>query len=131
MSTPRAQAISVKALALISGLSSSLLMVSLMGCASDRYNPSTVHRVDDRTAEPGYNQTTDQRVEDRRTAERVREALAAGADYRYDGVKVIALNGVVELSGFVNTAAHRNRAGEVTSKVLGVKGVENNLTVRD
>ena len=46
-------------------------------------------------------------------------------------VKVIACNGVVELSGFVNTGVHRNRAGEVTSKVVGVKGVENKLTVRD
>jgi hyperosmotically inducible protein len=103
-----------------------------MGCLSDRYNPNTAYRVDDnRTAEPEYHQTTDQRIEDRRTAERVREALATGADYRYDGVKVITREGVVELSGFVNTAAHRNRAGEVTSKVVGVKGVENNLTVRD
>jgi osmotically-inducible protein OsmY len=107
-------------------------MVSPMGCASDRYNPSTVVRIDDkRTAEPGDNQSTDQRIEDSRTAERVREALAAGADYRYDGVKVIACNGVVELTGFVNTGAHRNSAGEITSKVLGVKGVENKLTVRD
>jgi len=107
-------------------------MVGLMGCVTDRYNPNTVYRVDDnRIAEPGYNQTTDQRIEDRRTAERVREALAAGADYRYDGVKVVASKGVVELSGFVNTGAQRNRAAEVTSKVVGVKGVENNLTVRE
>ena len=79
----------------------------------------------------GYNQSTDQRIEDSRTAERVREALAAGADYKYDGVKVIASNGVVQLSGFVNTSAQRNTAGEVTSKVVGVKNVENNLTVKD
>ncbi|HTL59828.1 MAG TPA: BON domain-containing protein [Candidatus Limnocylindrales bacterium] len=132
MRTPRVQAISVKALALITGISSWLLMVSLMGCASDRYNPSTVYRIDDnRAAERGDNPSMDQRIEDSRTAERVREALAAGADYRYDGVKVIVHSGVVELSGFVNTGAHRNRAGEVTNKVEGVKGVENNLTVRD
>ena len=90
------------------------------------------HRIEDyRTAEPGYNQITDQRIEDSRTAERVREALAAGADYKYDGVKVIASNGVVQLSGFVNTSAQRNSAGEVTSKVVGVKSVVNNLTVKD
>ena len=67
----------------------------------------------------------------KRTAERVREALAAGADYKYDGVKVIACNGVVQLSGFVNTSAQRNNAGEVTSKVVGVKSVENNLMVKE
>ena len=49
------------------------------------------HRIDnERTAERSYNQITDQRIEDSRTAERVREALAASADYKYDGVKVAA-----------------------------------------
>ena len=86
---------------------------------------------DNLTAEPDYNQITDPRIEDSRTAERVREALAAGADYKYDGVKVVAANGVVQLSGFVNTSAQRNSAGEVASKVVGVKSVENNLTVKD
>ncbi len=92
----------------------------------------TSQRIEDkRTAEPGYNHITDQRMEDSRTAERVREALAASADYKYDGVKVTACDGVVQLSGFVNTGAQRNSAGEVASKVLGVKSVENKLTVKD
>ena len=107
-------------------------MVGLTGCAGDRHNQNRDRRVDDnRTAEPGYNQITDQHIEDSRTAERVREALAAGADYKYDGVKVVASSGVVQLSGFVNTSAQKNSAGEVASKVVGVKSVENNLTVKD
>ena len=107
-------------------------MVGLTGCAGDRYPQSTAPRIEDNpTAERGHNQSTYQRIEDSRTAERVREALAAGADYKYDGVKVMASNGVVQLSGFVNTSAQRDRAGEVTSKVVGVKSVENNLTVKD
>ena len=89
-------------------------MVGLTGCAADRYY-----------------QSTDQRVEDSRTAERVREALAAAPQYKFDGVQVAASNGVVQLSGFVNTSAQRNRAGEVASKVVGVKTVENNLTIKD
>jgi osmotically-inducible protein OsmY len=105
---------SVKVLILITCLSALPLMASLTGCAGDRYN-----------------QSTDQRIEDNRTAERVREALAAGADYKYDGVKVTACKGVVQLSGVVNTRAQRNSAGEVTSKVVGVKSVKNNLTVKD
>jgi osmotically-inducible protein OsmY len=64
-------------------------------------------------------------------AERVREALAAGVDYRYDRVKVVACDGLVQLSGFVNTRAQRNNAGQVTSKVPGVKSVQNNLTFDD
>ena len=107
-------------------------MVGLMGCASDRSKQSTGRPVDDnRTPEPDYNQITDPRIEDNRTAERVREALAAGADYRYDGVKVTACKGVVQLSGFVNTSAQRNSAEQVTTKVVGVKRVENNLTVKE
>jgi hyperosmotically inducible protein len=122
----------VKAVALITGLTALPLMVGLTGCAGDRNNQSTAYRIDDnRTAEHGYHQSTDQRMEDSRTAERVREALAAGADYKYEGVKVMAGNGVVRLSGFVSTSAQRNSAGEVTSKVVGVKSVENNLTVKE
>ena len=105
-------------------------MVSLTGCAGNRYSPSAGHGLDDQsTAERGYGQSTDQIVEDRRTAERVREALAAAPGYKFDGVKVMAGNGVVQLSGFVNTSAQRTSAGEITSKVAGVKRVENNLTV--
>ena len=123
---------SVTVLALMTRLSTLLLMVGLTGCAGDRYHQTTSRPIDDkRTAERGYNQSTDQHIEDSRTAERVREALAAGVDYKYDGVKVIASDGVVQLSGFVNTSAQRNSAGEVTSKVVGVTSVENNLTVKD
>ncbi len=97
------------------------LIVGLTGCAGERYNQDTGHRVEeDRTVERGSNQSTDQHIADHRTAERVREALAAGADYRYDGVKVAASNGIVRLSGFVNMSAQRNSAGNITSKVAGV-----------
>ena len=89
-------------------------MAGLTGCTGDRYNRST-----------------DQRIEDRRMAERVREALAAVPAYKFDGVQVAAGKGVVQLSGLVNTSAQRNSAGEVARKVVGVKGVENNLTVKD
>ena len=123
---------SVKVLALITCLSALPLMVGPTGCAGDRYHQGTARPIDDNpTAERSYNQSTDQHIEDSRTAERVREALAAGADYKYDGVKVIASNGVVQLSGFVNTSAQRNSAGEVTSKVVGVKDVVNNIAVKE
>ena len=69
-------------------LSALPLMVGLTACTGDRYN-----------------QRTDQSMEDSRTAERVREARAAGDEYKYDGVKVVAGDGVVQLSGFVNTRA--------------------------
>jgi osmotically-inducible protein OsmY len=122
----------VRDLALITGLSALTLMVGVTGCAGDRRHQTTSHRIDDhRTAERGYNQITDQGIEDSRTAVRVREALAAGTDYKYDSIKVVAGNGVVQLSGFVNTIAQKNAAGEVASNIVGVKSVENNLAVKD
>jgi osmotically-inducible protein OsmY len=123
---------SVKVLALITRLSALPLMVGLMGCACVRYYQSTGHRIEDNpTAERGDNQSTDPWIEDSRTAERVREALAAGTDYKYDGVKVTTSNGVVQLSGFVNRNAQKNTAGEVASKVVGVKDVVNKITVKE
>src|SRR5512141_1044960 len=89
------------------------LGVGLTGCAShQRFDQSLGHRVDGpRTAERSDRQSTAQEMEDSRTAERVREALAASADYRYDEVKVTASSGVVQLNGFVHTGAQKNRAG--------------------
>jgi osmotically-inducible protein OsmY len=101
-------------LALITCFSALPLLAGLMGCAGERYH-----------------ETTTQHVEDSRIAERVREALAAGDGYKYDGVKVGACNGVVQLTGVVNTSAQRNNAGAVANSVAGVKGVENNLSVKN
>jgi len=107
-------------------------MVGLTGCAGDRYHQSTAPGIEDNPrAERGQIQSTDQHMEDSRTAARVREALAAGADYKYDEVKVLASNGVVQLSGYVNTSARKNAAGEIASKVVGVKDVVNSITVKE
>ena len=103
-----------KASGLIACLSALPLVVSLTGCAGNHYNLSMTEH-----------------IEDSRTAEHVREALAAGASYKYDGIKVAASNGVVQLGGSVNSSAQRTSAGALTSKVVGVKRVENNLTVKD
>jgi osmotically-inducible protein OsmY len=45
-------------------------------------------------------------------------------------VTVETLNGVVQLSGFAKSAAERNQAEQIARGVKGVKGVQNNLTVR-
>ena len=136
MTTARALAgvtkTSLRVLAAITCLSVLPLMVGLTGCASDRHTLMTSQQMEyNRMEEHGVSQSTEQRIEESRTAERVREALAAGADYRYDGVKVIAFDGGIQLSGFVKTSAQKHSAGEVASKVAGVKSVENNLTVKD
>jgi hypothetical protein len=122
----------VKFLVLIAGLSALPLLAGLAGCVSGRYNQSPNFRThEDHPVEYVHDEATDQSIEDGRTAERAREALAAGGDYRYDGVKVVARNGVVQLNGFVNTTAQRTGAGTIVRKVMGVRSVRNNLTVKD
>jgi osmotically-inducible protein OsmY len=122
----------MKVLTLITCLSALPLMVCLTGCAGNHYNQSKGRSFDDkRTAKPEYSQCTNQGIEDRRTAVRVREALAAASQYKFEGVQVAAGNGVVYLCGFVNTSPQRNTAGEVASKVAGVKDVVNSITVTE
>ena len=122
----------MKVLAFITCLSVLPLMVGLTGCTGDRYNHNTGRSIDGkRTAEPDNRQSTDRGIEDSRTAERVREALAAAPEYKFDGVQVAAGNGAVRLSGLVNTIAQRNTAREVASKVVGVKDVVNNIKVKE
>jgi osmotically-inducible protein OsmY len=119
-----------KASAAVTCLGALALIVGLTGCAGDRYTQITDHSFKENgTAEPDHRQTTDQSAEGKRTAERVREALAAAPESEFGGVHVAAGKGVVQLSGVVNTSAQRNLAGELASKVAGVKIVLNSLTV--
>ena len=118
--------------ALIAFFSALPLVAVLAGCAGGHSNQDTGRRIEvtpepERTGDP----VSDQRIEDGRTAERVREALAAVSEYKFDGVRVSAFNGVVQLNGAVNTSAQRHNAGELTGKVAGVKIVVNNLAVEE
>ena len=45
-------------------------------------------------------------------------------------VKVETFKGVVQLSGFVNTAAEKAQAGMLAKSVAGVTDVKNNITVK-
>ncbi|HZR17485.1 MAG TPA: BON domain-containing protein [Verrucomicrobiae bacterium] len=123
--------VSVKLWVLITGFAWLPFSLGLTGCAGDRNESSSLLRQEDHTAERSRPEVTEQSIEDSRTAERAREALAAGADYRYDGVKVTVCNGIVQLNGFVISSAQRTRASAITRKVTGVRRVENNLAVKD
>ena len=97
--------LSVSALAIAGGLS---------GCAGDRYTQSTGERIDDKA-----------------DSSRVKKALGADTQYKYEDVNVQTFKGVVQLSGFVNSRDQKNRAGDLAKKVQGVKDVENNITVKE
>jgi len=60
----------------------------------------------------------------------VKNALDNNPDYRYEEVNVAVLQGTVQLSGFVNTADQKSRAGGLARTVPGVRDVLNNITVK-
>jgi len=62
-------------------------------------------------------------------AQRVKQALEGEAKVQAAGIDVTAAEGRVTLWGTTATAGERNRAGQVASKVDGVKSVDNQLKV--
>jgi hypothetical protein len=102
-----------KVLALALGLGSLALLSGITGCAGDRYTQSTGEHIDDKA-----------------DSSRVKKALSADTQYKYEGVNVETFKGVVQLSGFVNSKEEKSRAGDLTKGVEGVKEVKNNLLVK-
>jgi hyperosmotically inducible periplasmic protein len=89
------------------------LVTMMTGCAGDRYHQSTSEAIDDKGI-----------------SMRVKSALSNDAQYKYDGIEVTTFKGTVQLSGFVDTSAQKSRAADLAKGVEGVKGLENNITVK-
>ena len=87
--------------------------VSFTGCAGDRYERSTGEHIDDAS-----------------TTVRVKHALSSDPDYKYSDVEVSMFKGTVQLSGFVNQRAQKERAESIVKGVEGVKDVVNNITLK-
>jgi hypothetical protein len=100
---------------LILALGTLPLLLSVTGCATGNR----------------YEQSTGERIDDHGTSSRVRSALADDTQYKYGAVNVETFKGTVQLSGFVNSRDQKNRAGDLAKKVIGVKEVVNNITVKE
>ena len=90
-----------------------LIPMTWLGCASTATRESTGEYVDDSTV----------------TA-KVKTALVKDPVVSAYAVNVKTYKGVVQLSGFVNTADEKTRAEEVARGVHGVKSVTNSLIVK-
>jgi osmotically-inducible protein OsmY len=99
---------------LVLSLSAVVLIGGVTGCAGNHHTQSTSERTDDKA-----------------DSSRVRRALSADTQYKYGDVTVQTFKGVVQLSGFVNSRDQKNRAGDLAKNVDGVRGVENNITVKE
>jgi hyperosmotically inducible protein len=83
------------------------------GCAGDRTHRSTGNYIDDKTVEA-----------------KVKSELLGDPDVKGLAVNVEVNNGRVQLSGFVDSLAQKNRAAELARNVQGVKYVKNDLVVK-
>ncbi len=98
---------------MIRGFVAVLLIAALVACASTPKQESTGEYVDDSTI------TT-----------KVKADLLADDILKGFAVSVETYKGIVQLSGFVNTQATKDRAGSIARKVAGVKEVRNNLIIK-
>lgn len=74
--------------------------------------------------------TVGQYVDDKTITARVKTRFASDKEVSATKVQVETLNGMVQLSGFVPTAAEKQRAGEIARSVPDVKDVRNNIVVQ-
>ncbi len=69
-------------------------------------------------------------VDDRRITSYVKSELAAEPVYKFNDVEVKTYNGVVQLSGFVNSEEQKRRAGEIAQNVGGVGEIVNSISLK-
>jgi hypothetical protein len=97
----------------LAGFLLALAVVAVVGCAGTATSRSTGTYIDDKTI------TT-----------QVVAKLAADPATKAIQIKVETYNGVVQLSGFVDTKESIPKAEEIARSVEGVKDVKNNLALR-
>jgi hyperosmotically inducible protein len=90
-----------------------VVTLAMVACASTRTQKSAGEQVDDSV-----------------TTGRVKAALIADPVTKAHQIDVETFKGTVQLNGFVDTAASKERATEVAKSTRGVHEVHNNLTVK-
>lgn len=75
-------------------------------------------------------QTAGQYVDDASITARVKEAFVADPQVKVFQIHVETMNGVVQLSGFVDSQASERRAVEIAQRQRGVKSVRDDIIIR-
>ena len=89
------------------------LMMALIGCAATQKHESTGQYIDDSVI------TT-----------KVKSAILDEPTLKSLQINVKTFKGVVQLSGFVDSAQSVKKAGEIAGGIEGVRSVENDLIVK-
>jgi len=75
-------------------------------------------------------ESTGQYIDDSTISNKVRAEFIGDKDLNVFQIDVTTYKGLVQLSGFVNSASIKARAGTVAAHVDGVKEVKNNLIIK-
>lgn len=75
-------------------------------------------------------QSTGAYIDDSAITSKVKADLVRDDTVKAREVKVDTYQGVVQLSGFVDTAEQKDRAAQIAAAVSGVKDVQNNIVVK-
>lgn len=75
-------------------------------------------------------ESTGQYVDSSVISNKVRAAIVKDPQLSIFQISVTTYKDVVQLSGFVDTQAQKERAGEVAKTINGVRDVKNNLVVK-
>lgn len=81
-------------------------------------------------AETSTRESTGQYLDDTGITSKVKAKILQDDQLKVLQIGVSTYKGVVQLSGFVDTAAMKTRASEVARSVEGVQSVENDLVVK-
>jgi hyperosmotically inducible protein len=92
--------------------------IGLAGCASNDADQDSHRR------------TTGQYIDDKVLVQKVKSALDDSPVYKFPDVKVNTYNGVVQLTGFVETTEQKRKAEEIARTVRDVSSVENQITLK-
>ncbi len=75
-------------------------------------------------------ESTGEYLDDTAITTKVKAQFVKDSTVKAKDVKVETFKGVVALSGFVNTAEEKARAGEIAATVTGVREVKNDITLK-
>ena len=75
-------------------------------------------------------ETAGQYVDDATISTNIRADLVSQAGFKATEIHVETMQGVVELSGFVDSASQKDKADQIAWNVKGVKDVHDDIVVR-
>jgi len=101
---------------LVTSLTAATAVTCLTGCSTFQQKSSE--------------RTEGRMVDDRKIASTVRSELRNDPLYKFHDVDVKTFDGVVQLSGFVNSDEQKRRAEEIARQVPGVIEVQNSLAMK-